>query len=269
MHAELDLVARRGKVPSARLRALNALATPSLVASYAESFRANLNSSDDGLANAALAVLVRLRDPSALAHALALVAGQDNESLRTAMSALREPMLEDPSLAQRVLTALEERRAPETGMGLAEQMRTLQAIGQVPLEASARKLVERARSATGDVAGMRARRWLLQQAANAGPLGQRVLTAELERADDELERLDLIEALAAWGGPYCVDALSRFVESERARPYEILLASERLTRLGSVEHVAPLLKRVTLRVTQPDVRVALQALLWLNYPGPR
>ncbi|MBM3989678.1 MAG: hypothetical protein FJ298_01580, partial [Planctomycetes bacterium] len=113
MHAELDLVARRGKVPSARLRALNALATPSLVASYAESFRANLNSSDDGLANAALAVLVRLRDPSALAHALALVAGQDNESLRTAMSALREPMLEDPSLAQRVLTALEERRAPE------------------------------------------------------------------------------------------------------------------------------------------------------------
>ena len=269
MQSELDEVARRGKVPSARLRALNALAAPEIVAGHAEAFRANLNSNDDGLANAALAVLVRLRDSSAVARALALVAGQDNEGLRTAMSALREPMREDTELARRVLAALEERRAPESGADIAEQMRTLQAIGQVPLEEAARKLVERARTASGEVAGMRARRWLLQQASNAGPLGQRVLAAELERSEDELERLDLIEALAAWGGPVGVDALSRFVESERARPYEILLAAERLTRLGSVEQVAPLLKRVTLRVTQPDVRLALQALLWLNYPGPR
>ncbi len=269
LYGELDEVARRGKVPSARLRALNALAAPGVAERFSEAFRSNLNSADDGLANAALAVLVRLRDPSAISRALALVSGQDNEGLRTAMSALREPMREDPELARRVLAALEERRAPESGMGIAEQMRTLQAIGQVPLEEAARKLVERARTATGEVSGMSARRWLFQQASNAGPAGQLVLAAELERADDELERLDLIEAISAWGGPVGLDVLARFVESERARPYEILLAAERLVRLGTVEQVAPLLKRVTLRVTQPDVRVALQALLWLNYPGPR
>ena len=269
MHVELDEVARRGRVPSARLRALNALAAPGVVERHAEAFRANLNSSDDGLSNAALAVLVRLRDPSSIARALALVTGQDNEGLRIAMSALREPMREDPALARRVLAALDERRAPESGMGIAEQMRTLQAIGQVPLEEAARKLVERARTASGEVSGMSARRWLFQQASNAGPAGQLVLAEQLERSDDELERLDLIEAISAWGGPVGLEVLARFVESERARPYEILLASERLVRLGTVEQVAPMLKRVTLRVTQPDVRVALQALLWLNYPGPR
>lgn len=269
MHAELDEVARRGKVPSARMRALNGLAAPGVAERHAEAFRSNLNFADDGVANAALAVLVRLRDPGAIGRALALVAGQDNEGLRTAMAALREPMRADPELARRVLAALEERRAPESGMELSEQMRTLQALGQVPLEEAARKLVERARTATGTVSGMSARRWLYQQASNAGPAGQLVLAEQLERCDDELERLDLIEAIAAWGGPVGLDVLARFVESDRARPYEVLLASERLARLGTVEQVAPLLKRVTLRVTQPDVRVALQALLWLNFPGPR
>ena len=52
-------------------------------------------------------------------------------------------------------------------------------------------------------------------------------------------------------------------------PYETLYAADRLTRMATVDVAAPLLKRVTLRITQPDVRVALQCLLWANYPGPR
>ena len=269
MFDELDAVARRGKVASARLRALNSLAEPGVAESHLEAFRANLNSTDEGLAGAALAVLVRLREESAIAHALALAAGQDNEALRTAMGALREPMQSDPALAARVLKALEERRGPETSLGVAEQMRTLQAIGQVPLESAASSLIARALTAQGEVAGMSARRWLLQQASNAGPVGQRELAKQLDTAEDSLLRLDLIEAIAAWGGPVSVEVLLRFVENERARPYEILLAAERLTRVGRVEEVAPVLKRVALRVTQPDVRIALQGLLWLNYPGPR
>jgi hypothetical protein len=269
MFDELDAVARRGQVASARLRALNSLAAPGIAEQHLEAFRANLNSTDEGLSAAALAVLVRVCDESAIARALALASEGDNEALRTAMSALREPMQSDPALAERVLRALEERRGPETGLGVAEQMRTLQAIGQVPLESAAASLVARALKAQGEVAGMSARRWLLQQASNAGPVGQRQLAKELDTADDTLLRLDLIEAIAAWGGPVSVDVLVRFVESERARPYEILLAAERLTRVGRVEEVAPTLKRVALRVTQADVRVALQALLWLNYPGPR
>ena len=59
------------------------------------------------------------------------------------------------------------------------------------------------------------------------------------------------------------------LEDPATGPYELVFAAERASILGRVEQVAPVLKRVALRVTQPDVRTALQSFLWANYPGPR
>ncbi len=263
---ELEFVATRSNVASARLRALNALATDELARRHTEAFRANLNEADPTLSTAALVVLVRIGDTLAIDRALALVGQNDGEALQAGMSALRDPVRTDPALAQRVFDALSRRREPEAARALGDQMRTLQAIGQVPVEAAARALVELSRTATGDVANVRAARWLLQQAGNVGPAGQLVIDAELKASTDPLRRLDCLEGLTAWGGPLCVRLLIEFVESDAARPYEILYAADRLVKLGTVGEVAPVLKRVALRVTQPDVRIALQSLLWTNYP---
>ncbi|MCY3003388.1 MAG: hypothetical protein NTV21_16460 [Planctomycetota bacterium] len=263
---ELDYVARKSVVQSARMRALNALATDELARRHIEAFRANLNEADSALSTAALAVLVRIGDSLAIDRAIELVGQDEGESLQTAMTALRDPVRKDPVLAERVFTALARRREPERTRALGDQMRTLQAIGQVPVEGAARALVELSRTAKGDVSNVRAARWLLQQAGNTGAAGQRVIYEELQATTDPVRRLDCLESLSAWGGPVAVELLIQFVESEQARPYELLYAADRLVKLGTVDQIAPVLKRVTLRVTQPDVRVALQSLLWTNYP---
>lgn len=266
---ELDAAARRSPVASARMRALNALASEQLAPAHAEAFRANLNAIDEALSNAALVVLVGLGDATAIDRAIELVSTNDNTALQSGMQALREPMRRDPALAERVFAALTRRREPEATRALADQQRTLQAIGQVPTESAARSLIELARTAKGEISSMRAPRWLALQAGNTGPVGQRLLREELGLTEDPLHRIDLLEGIAGFGGPLAVEILLDFVESEQARPYELLFAAERLTRLATVAQVAPVLKRVTLRTTQPDVRIALQGLMWLNYPGPR
>ena len=263
---ELDSVARRSGVMSARMRALNGLASEELARRHIEAFRANLNEVDPALSTAALTVLVRIGDSLAIDRALALLGQDDGEALQAAMTALRDPVRVDPALAERVFAALARRREPESSRALGEGMRTLQAIGQVPVEDAARALVELSRSAQGEIANVRAARWILQQAGNTGPTGQRVLYEELLEATDPVRRLDCLESLSGWGGPVAVELLLDFVERDDSRPYEILYVADRLVHLGTVDRIAPVLKRVALRVTQPDVRVALQSLLWTNYP---
>ncbi len=55
-----------------------------------------------------------------------------------------------------------------------------------------------------------------------------------------------------------------FVQSD-PEPHELLFAAERLVRIGPTATVAPVLKRVTLRVEHSEVRRALQCLLWQAY----
>ena len=52
---------------------------------------------------------------------------------------------------------------------------------------------------------------------------------------------------------------------EDVTPYEILVAADYLVRLGPASEVAPILKRVALRLEHPEVRPALQCLLWRFY----
>lgn len=264
-----EVAAALARDPDPQIRAIAAasLATPERAASRRADLRAAIADRSFQVVVAALHALAKDGDPTAIERALALLG--EPAALVEAMNVLQEPMERDPALARRVLERLSALRAAESHRPLADQLPLLQAIGRVPLEDSARILVELAGGASGSLGGVGAHRWLLLQAGNAREPGQRVLLAELPRERDPLHRIDLLEAIASQGGAFAKGAMLAHIEDDATPPYEVLYAADRATRLGTTAEVAPVLKRAALRTTQPDVRLALQCMLWANYPGPR
>ncbi len=112
-------------------------------------------------------------------------------------------------------------------------------------------------------------RWLCLQAANTGAAGTATFVAELARERDPRRRLDLLEGLAAPAVEGSRAALLELVQGDTLSPQELVYAAERLVTLGPVARIAPVLKRVTLRVEEPAARRALQALLWRSYPSQK
>ncbi|MDF1797887.1 MAG: hypothetical protein P1V81_01820 [Planctomycetota bacterium] len=110
----------------------------------------------------------------------------------------------------------------------------------------------------------RAHWWCMLQASNAGTEGRRYLIDELAEEADPARRLDLIWAVSSQRDELGRAFLMDFVQSD-AVPEEVLFAADRLVRMGPTSEVAPVLKRVTLRVQQGDVRAAMQCLLWAAY----
>ena len=252
-----------------RLRALSHIAGSPRAGEHAGELRTALGDASAEVRTAAAFELARRGDSAAIEHCVAALDDPELTELSAAMQALREPMQRDPKLAERVLSRLTARRATEAQLPLEGRSALLAAIGQVPLEEAARLLHEQSRTETGQLAGMRAARWLVLQAGNTGECGARYLTTQLASERDPLRRIDLLEGIAMRGGDFARNAMVELVDGDTLSPHEILYASERLTRMGPVGVVAPLLKRVTLRVTHPEVRVAMQCLLWNNFPGPR
>ena len=107
------------------------------------------------------------------------------------------------------------------------------------------------------------------QIGNIGEPSHELLLELLRTEDDVARRLDYLEGISMRGGDQAREILLEYVDGERATPYEVLYAAERLVRIGPARLVAPALKRATLRVEQEDVRGALQCLLWASYPGPQ
>jgi hypothetical protein len=266
---ELDRVARAHPGTRARMLAINALAAPAAAARHVDALRAGLTAEDETVANACLVALAAIGDSAAIDRALEALHAGDPVAAAKAMEALRPRLQADPALARRVLDALVTRHDPESGRPLDEQVQLLRSIGQVPLREAAELLYGLSETARGEIQGLRASHWLLQQVGNVGEPGQRLLAERLAGERDPLRRIDLIEGLALRGGPLALETLLRLAESDGVEPYELLYVADRLTRLGTVEEVAPVLKRAVLRVQQPDVRVALQSLLWTHYPGRR
>lgn len=269
MEDELDRVARTHASRLVRELAMRSLATPGAAGRHVEALRAGLSSTDEETWSACLTALAAVRDEIAIERALAVLSDPASISLATPMNALSAPMQGDPLLAGRVLEALTRRRDPESHLDVDEQVQVLRSISQVPLRGAAELLHEMSKTATGEIQGMPAGRWLVELVGNTGEPGQRLLASELPQATDPLRRLDLIEGISMRGGPFALQTLLALAESETCGPYEILYVADRLTRIGTVAEVAPVLKRATLRVEQPDVRIALQSFLWFHYPGPR
>ncbi|HVS18201.1 MAG TPA: HEAT repeat domain-containing protein, partial [Planctomycetota bacterium] len=223
---------------------------------------------DSSVSWTCLTALIERGQPEAVERALGRLGSDEPGVLERAVIALRPRMLADEPLAERAYAVLERRAQEEDWLDLGLRRGTLRAIGLTPCRAAALHLIEASRDVEGEVQGVPAERWILQQIGNAGDPGQVVLIEELARERDLHRRLDLIEALAAVPSARSDAWLLERAAAEDVDPWELLFVAERLTRVGPTARVAPVLKRSVLRVEQPDVRTALQALLWTWYPAP-
>jgi hypothetical protein len=212
-----------------------------------------------------LGALVSRGDASARDTLLQMLSGP-REDLETALHALRESFARDPELARAAFDIL-EKLARNERVAITDPRAIDRAIGQIPLPVATQFLVDRAATATGMVSGLPAARWYMQQAGNTGPPGRAFLRARWDDETDLARRFDLIMAGSFEKTDDVRIFLEHVIESERATPWEILFAADILVHLGPASHVAPLLKRATLRVSDPRVRPALHCLLWAWY-GP-
>jgi len=264
---ELAQVAADDPLPAVRLRALNLLSPSS--PKLTEVLRQGCLSDDPTLASTCLNILIGKGDGAATDRALEWLASGSPELLGLAMTALQPALDRDPELAVRALDVLSRRTSAEGAASLAERVSILESISRIPLPQSAELLRERATTEGGMVKGLPARRYLLRLIGNLGEHGQRLAAAELARTSDPQLRLDLLEALTVRRSNFAAAEVLRLTEDGALAAHELLFCAEQLTLLASVEQAAPVLKRAVLRIDQPQVRVALQCLMWRAYPGPR
>jgi HEAT repeat protein len=214
-----------------------------------------------------LLALVKMKDDAAVNSALELLKG-DSADLESGLRVLREAWKDEPALAERAFAILLALRRHETEPVRVGPAALDRAIAQLPLEAAARYLYDLALKTPGDVEGVRAHRWFLQQAGNTGPAGWSFLRARWDEETDPARRMDIVMACS-----YEIttersrEFLIAVVESERSTPFEVLYAAQFLARRGPSARIAPILKRATLRIEQPEVRRALNCMLWEWY-GP-
>lgn len=254
--------------PTMRLRATDVIRRDWPADRAQALLQAGMQDPDWNVSWACLSALVERGHAEAIERALDRLASEEGGVLENAILALRPRMLLDPELAGRAFERLERRAQEEAWLDPELRRPGLRAIGLVPSRSAAQYLIALSREIQGEIQSTPAERWTIQQVGNAGDPGQRVLIEELDVETVLHRRLDLIEALAATPTELANEWLYARAAAEGIDPWELLFVAERLTRIGPTSRVAPILKRSTLRVEEPQVRRALQALLWTWYPGP-
>ena len=208
-------------------------------------------------------ILLDRRDPEAQARVLDQL-DDGREALQELAGILPTHLAPDDPYVDQLLERLLEIDDAASHQPLSSRQAVLQTIGLLPDARAAAYLVELGGGTDEEILRQRAHWWCLLQASNTGLAGRRYLIEHLEDEADPLARLDLIWAASAQPDDLGRDFLMDFVQGD-PDPYELLFAAERLVRMGPTHRVAPVLKRVTLRVEQDDVRTALQCLLWQAY----
>lgn len=226
--------------------------------------RVALDDASPEVRQTALAALLGVGDAQAADRVLALL-GRARQEMQMALFAVRENWDANPGLAEAALAALDRRQQDEASLANRDRRYLIQAIGLVPGRASAELLLELGRRGEGDLDRMSLHRFHVLHVGNTGPQGLALLRERFVADQDPARRMDYL-----WGATGGADEPTRqfLIEvllAEQSSPYEKLLAADRLVRLGPGLEIAPLLKRATLRVDHPQVRVALQCLLWQWY----
>lgn len=253
------------------IETLRAMAASLLAGSAASedvraALREGLKDRSRAVRQACLTSLLQMGDEGAGDLALTMLDGGQRD-MEIALLSLRNHWNATPGLARSALAGLERRLAETDEETLRQRQALFQALGQIPLEAAGRLLLQQAREQPGELHRMSAHRWLVRQAGNT-PQGREVLMQAWEEEPDARRRLDLIEA-AAFGSDDSTRAfLDVVLRSERTEPHEFLYAADRAVRLGPAHVVAPLLKRRALAMSDREVRPALQCLLWRWYGPP-
>jgi hypothetical protein len=229
-----------------------------------EALEAALFDAEEKVREAALGALLELAHPSAVDTVVAGWRGGLLE-LGIASRAVRGRWDANPGLADRAVDVLQERLEARAAEPLARREALVQALAQVPGPRSTRWLLEQARSEEGRVAGLGAHRYLTMQASNTGEAGLELLREAWRLEEDPARRFDLLWSATLHHDEATRRFLFEVVTAERTLPHERLWAAERLAREGPASEVAPVLKRVNLRITDREVRPAFECLLWRWY----
>jgi HEAT repeat protein len=251
-------------LPEERSRAAATLGVIADEPAARDALRLALNDGDDDVRLAALSALLSVGDVRAVDRALAMLGGTLAE-IEQASLALRDAWDPNPGLADRARARLLEQI--ELDRADFDRIKPrLQALGLVQGRESAEALMALAPELAGrSVQGLAAHRWLARSAGNAGPEARAYL-AELWRDEtDHLHRMDLLEAAGGAQDENARRFLIEVVEGERATEIERLVAAELLLQLGPAREVAPILKRVALRMQGEQTRRAFDCLLWTWY----
>jgi len=228
-----------------------------------DTFHAGLDDSDPNVRKVSMGTLLGWRDAAAQDRALTMLGG-DRTALQEIVLIVIEPLRQQPEFAKRVLDRLLEIEEDHSGRPLKERLGILQAIGQVPTVEAAAYLYDTAQTAEGELQGLRAFRWLTIQVSNTGRAGRLWLASKLKTEVDPARRLDILWAISSQRDATTEEFLTDFLQTD-GEPYELLFAADRLAKSGKTATAAPLLKRVTMGVSHPKVRRALECLLWRWY----
>lgn len=233
----------------------------------AEGRRALRQALDDGapeVRQMALSALLAVGDAQAADRVVASM-GRERAEMQTALFAVREHWAANPGLADAVLEVLDRRQRAEIELAERDRKYLVQAIGLVPGRASAELLLELGRTRQGVVDKLSTHRFHVLHMGNTGPAGLALLRERYAVEPDPGRRMDYLWGALAGQDDTTRRFLIEVLLGERGTPHEKLLAADRLVRMGPAQEIAPLLKRATLRVEHPEVRVALQCLLWQWY----
>lgn len=169
----------------------------------------------------------------------------------------------DPFLDRLLERAIELDRA-QNHLPAEKRQALLQIMGLLPSVDATKYLRQVGLDEEQPILRQRAHWWCMLQASNSGIVGRRYLIDQLAEETDPARRLDLIWAVSSQRDELGRAFLMDFVQSD-AIPEEVIFAADRLVRMGPTSEVAPVLKRVTLRIQQSDVRIGMQCLLWAAY----
>lgn len=213
---------------------------------------------------AALTALVSVGDPRAADRALTLLDGRLAD-IELASLALRDHWDANPGLADRARDRLLTRIERDQSEFLRIKAR-LQALGLVPGVESAQALMALVDEFEDrEVQGLDLHRWLTGAAGNAGPEARAWLGERWRSETDPRRRMDLLEAAGGGRDETSRAFLLALVQGDRATEAERLFAASLLVRLGPAAELAPLLKRVALRLEGAETRQAFECLLWTWY----
>ncbi len=223
-----------------------------------------LSDEDESVRRICLEQLLASGDEAARDFAFSLLTSS-NTDRQLALDALRPSMRADAELTLEVFEVLRSQLEDLGEAGAAYRSAFYQAIGQLPAPEVTHYLLKCADEDKGPIDGLPAHRWIVLQAGNTGSGGRALIAEEWRKESDPIRRLDYLDALFS-NLPQEVHALMTEAVTRRdVTEFEVLVAADYLTRVGPAKTCAPLLKRVALRCEEPEVRRALQCLLWRYY----
>lgn len=169
----------------------------------------------------------------------------------------------DAALAQRVFEVLTAEYAQSPGR--AQRISILKALGRVPITAAGNFVLDAAPDLGESVGSHHSLRWCAGQVYNSGEAGRALLRERLSTESAPFRRMDLIAFVWQDRSEASLEILLEILEAPGTHPFERLYVADRLTRMRASSRVAGAIKRAYLACTHPEVRPALQCLLWTWY----